>query len=51
MGTETVDAAVQECDTRSWEPVAELDDLPDWELQVEILSSQEDSETGTKKMP
>lgn len=37
MGTGAPDAPVRDCETREWEPLAEITQLPDWELQIEIL--------------
>ena len=32
-----IDGAVLECEQRDWEPLAELEDLPGWELRAEIV--------------
>lgn len=37
MGSGAVDAPVRECIDRTWEPLAEINALPLWDLQAEIL--------------
>ncbi|MBE0549284.1 MAG: hypothetical protein IH627_16855 [Rubrivivax sp.] len=45
MGSGAVDAPVKECIDRTWEPLAETEALPLWELQAEILP--DDQADGT----
>ena len=37
MGSGAVDAPVQDCIDRTWEPLANTELLPHWELTAEIL--------------
>jgi hypothetical protein len=46
MGSGAVDAPVKECIDRTWEPLAETEALPLWELQAEIQPDAQASDTA-----
>ncbi len=46
MGSGAVDAPVRECIDRTWEPLADVNALPLWELQAEILPDAQPAGTA-----
>jgi hypothetical protein len=53
MGNRAPDAPVQDCETRSWEPLAEVEQLPAWEFQAEITAGPDEVtiQTGGAAQP
>lgn len=41
MGTQAPDAPVRDCETREWEPLAEITPMPMWTLSAVVLSAPE----------
>ena len=41
MGTQAPDAPVRDCETRKWEPLAEITPMPAWTLSAVVLSAPE----------
>jgi hypothetical protein len=41
MGTQAPDAPVRDCETREWEPLAEITPMPMWTLAAVVLSAPE----------